>query len=936
MKKKLLIVFGIFVGLIVIISLALEFFLDLNTYKEQIASPMGDALQRQVDLGNISHTLWKGPGIQVKDVTIFEKDQSNFVKVKNFVVKVKILSLLSKKVEIAKIILDEPEIVVTRNSKGEWNFDDLLGKESSTASTKNPEQEKIEREETEPDVSETPSPIPEDVETTSKRPPTSPSEKPSSPLSQFTLEMFQLTDGKIRIVDAAANMTTELSNINADVKDVSLNSALRLKFSADINDGAQGRVEVSGQVGPIPADGNFERLTLDFSALLKQIDIAHFQPYYQTTQEQGDMLADQKLDVTVTVKGEPGGTLASKANISLNGATVDIKGNVRHAVTKPQLDLEIDNQFHFESLLASFPILTQQYLPKELALGGQGKIHLTPAGTLDNLRISGSVDLTKGKVVFGEYFDKPQDIPSIIDFDTTLTKDTVDINHLKINLNDVLLDVAGMISGLQQEAVLELSLTSNSFSLNQLSSPLLAKEMNPSGTTKLAITVNAPLKTLGTEAIREGTIRLTDVGVSLPQLDKPIQDLNALVALRGQEVTVEQLSVNVGESSLVGTVKIQQAFTTPAIEFDLHAPRLNIDEFITASAQATIRPSDSPFQPVASMKTALLESSTSSAASEEHAVSEETLLPSNISAQGTVKIDQGQVQDVHFAKLSADVNLEKSVLNVDNLLFNLYDGKYQGTVMLDGSTPDPRYAIRSKLVHVDTNQVLTDSVSLADVLYGFVFANAAIQGQGFEPEQLVKTLTGKGVINVAEGKLATFDLWAKLAQIFQQFGSLAKAKELIRIGNELARFTEGTPFSRLEGSFNLKNGNAGSSDMILELDEQDLHLALLLDGDFGLDTSLDFIGKIRFSPESKYYKTAKKYFWSFKQSDGSIELPFPIPIGGTLLKPEFNMQTVQKSVAKFVAEMAKQAVKRQIQKEGEKILEKEGKKLLDGLFKRMK
>ena len=256
--------------------------------------------------------------------------------------------------------------------------------------------------------------------------------------------------------------------------------------------------------------------------------------------------------------------------------------------------------------------------------------------------------------------------------------------------------------------------------------------------------------------------------------------------------------------------------------------------------------------------------------------------------------------------------------------------------MLDGSTPDPRYALRSELVHVDTNKVLTDSVSLADVLYGFVFADASIQGQGFEMEQIVKTLTGNGVIKVAEGKLTTLDLWADLAQIFQQLGTLAKAKELTRIGKELARFSEGTPFSRLEGSFDLKNGSAGSSDMVLEIAEQDLYIALLLDGDFGLDTTLDFIGKIRFAPESKYYKDVKKYFGAFKQSDGSIELPFPIPIGGTLLKPEFNKQTVQKSVAKFATEMAKQAVKSKVQEEGKKLLEKEGKKLFDTLFKKKK
>jgi hypothetical protein len=103
--------------------------------------------------------------------------------------------------------------------------------------------------------------------------------------------------------------------------------------------------------------------------------------------------------------------------------------------------------------------------------------------------------------------------------------------------------------------------------------------------------------------------------------------------------------------------------------------------------------------------------------------------------------------------------------------------------------------------------------------------------------------------------------------------------------------------------------------MILEIPEQDVHIALLLDGKFGLDTTLDFMGKVRFAPESKYYKDIEKNFRDFKQDDGSIELPFPIPIGGTLLKPEISMQSVQKSITTFAKEMAKQAVKKEVEKQ---------------------
>jgi hypothetical protein len=241
-------------------------------------------------------------------------------------------------------------------------------------------------------------------------------------------------------------------------------------------------------------------------------------------------------------------------------------------------------------------------------------------------------------------------------------------------------------------------------------------------------------------------------------------------------------------------------------------------------------------------------------------------------------------------------------------------------VKLDLNDPDPKYEFQSKLVHVDANPVLKDSTSVDDVVYGFVFADAAIQGQGFTTEKVVQTLAGRGAFEVEEGKIATLDLWSEMSMIFQTLGGLAQVKELTKIGDDLSTFPPETRFSKLAGSFELKDGEAGSSDMILEIPEQNMHVALLLEGSLGLDTTLDFMGKIRFAPESKYYNDIERNFRDFKQDDDSIELPFPIPISGTLLEPEFSRESLQQSLASFGKELAKQAVKKEVEKQAIKLL----------------
>ena len=188
---------------------------------------------------------------------------------------------------------------------------------------------------------------------------------------------------------------------------------------------------------------------------------------------------------------------------------------------------------------AHFPIMTTQYLPRELTLTGGAKLRLLPKGTLENLALSGSVDMSQGSIVFGEYFTKPKDIPGIVDFDTTLTKDAVEIRRVQININDVLFDITGLISGLQQDAMLDLSVTSNHFALNQLL-PIQGMVMNPVGTTELSFTLKGPVEQINLTSLATAKLHLIDVGFLPPQFGQPIQHLDALAELQGQQLTIQQ------------------------------------------------------------------------------------------------------------------------------------------------------------------------------------------------------------------------------------------------------------------------------------------------------------------------------------------------------------------------------------------------------------
>lgn len=658
------------------------------------------------------------------------------------------------------------------------------------------------------------------------------------------------------------------------------------------------------------AKGSLADLAVQLTLNLDQSAVSYLDFFRKTGQEAGNLHVEAQVGAD--------SVSLSQATLNLGEFQLNASGTITN-FKNPVLDLVLEtNVFDIETLLAHSPVTINQYLPKELTLAGPSALRVAPKGSLEELSVSGKIDMTQGSILFDEYFRKPKDIPGIVEFDATLTKEAVEIRKVQINVNDVLLDITGMVSGLQQQTMLDLSVKSNRFAVNQLL-PLEGMVMNPSGTTELNVTIHSPVNRLNLASIAAANLQFTDVSFQPPQFSKPLEHVTARIELQGEQVMIPQFAATVGESALAGSAQATNIFTQPDVTFTLDAAMLNIDELLGVISQA-FRPSPpSAFRFAASTQT----SQTSPTSQTTSPLKAWQL--SNIRASGKVAIAQGQAQNVRFSDLSAEVVMQNSQITLEPLSLRLYDGTYQGFVKVDLSEPDPRYDLHSELAHVNSNELLTDSVSLEEIVYGFIFANASLQGQGVKAEQILNTLSGNGLIKIEEGKFTTFNIWPQLAQIFQLLGSLGKAKELTRIGNELNQFPDETHFSVFEGRFELKNGTAGSSKILIEIPEQNLHLTLLLDGEFGLDLSLDFLGKIRIDPQSKYYADIEKYFRDFKQADESIELPFPVPIGGTLLKPQVNMKSLEKGLAKFATEIAKQAAQKQ--------LENIGKDLLKDLFK---
>ncbi|MBN2372819.1 AsmA family protein, partial [bacterium] len=268
--KKLLKILGvlfiIFVGLIITAVILVKIYLPPEKVKALLLSRIGESLKREVDIQDLSVSIFKGvsvEGFKISESPTFQ--EGTFVSSKSFIVKYNLLSILKRQLSISMVTLEEPLINITRNPDGSFNFSDLI-----KASPPGEEKEAL----------------PEDESQTG-----------NAPAIALLVSKAQLKDGQLNFTDhSPAAMSVRAHKINLVVSDISLVSPMDISFSTSI--------EHKNMGGDISFDG---KLDLNKGIL----EIGRLSPSY----------ADLSIDITGLVedfKEKP------KLNISIKDKKVMI------------------------------------------------------------------------------------------------------------------------------------------------------------------------------------------------------------------------------------------------------------------------------------------------------------------------------------------------------------------------------------------------------------------------------------------------------------------------------------------------------------------------------------------------------------------------------------------------------------------------------------
>src|SRR4051812_14186083 len=125
--RKIGIAILVLVVLVVAVLAIAPKMINVNRYHDQIESQLSAKLGRPVQLGAMSLSLLP-PKFTVANAVIGEDPafgKGAFAQMQSMAVRVKLLPLLRKDVEIQSLTLEHPQVEMVRNQQGVWNFASL-------------------------------------------------------------------------------------------------------------------------------------------------------------------------------------------------------------------------------------------------------------------------------------------------------------------------------------------------------------------------------------------------------------------------------------------------------------------------------------------------------------------------------------------------------------------------------------------------------------------------------------------------------------------------------------------------------------------------------------------------------------------------------------------------------------------------------------------
>lgn len=932
------------IGLLLLAFVLVKLFFPMEKAKEYAIEKGSAALGRPITVEAVDVSIWGGIGLVLQTVVVGSPEEfglSPLFTADEVDIKLRLWPLLTGDVHVDCLIINRPQIRMTKSGTGTNNFTFAALDEQ----------------------------VPPDMQDK-----VTPEAKAAAAAISF--DRLEVHDGMVVYVDASTqtridlenvNLTTSLENpssglfhsqgnlliekvqvvmdeplpsytialkyaadfdvntgrLSFDWADLSLN-ALEFRLKGELNTGGEaisGRMNIKS--GSIGVEDLFKLLPPEQLATASDFDVEG--AFALDVDIEFDGTAEEPLDYTGTVMLD-NVRMARRditGELKFRRAMIDFKtGNLRLNIEEGTFDGkplkghlvvdDFDDPFISGELTGQANLaFAQPFLPSEGQHKPIGEASFSiqfsgQASDYENLDFSGSLSLTDGSYSSALLPETIDDIALEVYFDNRSTR----MKRFSGRMPSAEFSFEGRFTDLipffmadkGRAAVIAPTVDGTlkfSFDLNLLNQYLPEEDSSHvTGRAEIDLTFSATMTDLGTLKPR-GVVKVENATFSNPLLPEPVERLDFEMYVSPDTVAVERMEIELVSSDLAVTGKLVNPFPyllrfegvdrsrgqVPYMTFELSSRRFDSDQLFPEAVPGS--GSNRASVPVDSVPPIILP---------------------DIDGVGRFTIDTLIYSQVEFTNLHGRMNISERRIRCTDVTGKVYSGDVSGSTTIDlADFEKPVYTGDFAGKNIEANDFATRfspvGVSLDGHLFGKINIDGSYSARGWEPEEFLNSLSMTSDTEMRDGRLITSgSAHSAMSTLAKQIGETFEKEQSLK---------------NLKTTITVKDGKVFLDNLATKLGQiGDLSLA----GSYAFTGELDYRGTLLLSPETTDKLLSRKDLVGglagLFSDKSSTRLSLPILVGGTADKPTVNLD---------LSEMAEDIGKN---------LSEEAGNLIKGLFKK--
>jgi uncharacterized protein involved in outer membrane biogenesis len=770
---------GSLAAALVLAVVLLPSMIEVERYRPIIERELSKAAGRPVRLsGELSLSIFPWIGVETGPVSVDNPEgfaEPRLVSVEAVEIRVALLPLLRRAVEVNRFVLRSPEITLERTADGRANWENIGPAKPAPSESPAPAE------------SESPDSGPPEPET--RRP--APEEPAGGPaISDLAVEELAVTDGKATWIDAAAGERREVTGLNLRVENLSFDQAISLEISARM-DGQP--VAITGEAGPVgnpPGTG-----TIPFSLVVQALDEIEAEISGEAT----NPTSAPTVDLSVSISPFSPRRAFERLSLDFPVSTADpealnrvaLSGQFQGGPTSFSLS---DGVLELDGARIDFSAALKSFAPLQLAANLE-------ADAVDVVRY-----LPPESVNGPASGESPAKDPSQTDSApapdlSALEAAVLDLSFQagRLTLPEWTLTDAGLrLSGENGRFALDLSAQregrpiSLSGTVGPLKADRIGLELTANALDELRATVSGALLTPAAGPALDASISVEPFAprklAEAAGLPFPVQTADPAALgrvgfsgkIRGgaKSLRVENGVLTLDETTARFSMNAA-AFSPPNLSFDLGLDRIDLDRYLPPSAETGPKagtgapPASGPVMDYAPLR--------------------------QMRVDGAFRADAVTVRGLELAGIRLKIFGEEGIFRLDPLNVNLYRGSMSMTGRADVTGPEPLSRADLSVRGVALGPLLADAAD-SDLVTGSLDASANLSARGGQPDALARSLNGAADLRLSDGRIKGLNL-VNMARNLEAAFQNAEARET-------GQADLGTEFTALNVALALENGRA--------------------------------------------------------------------------------------------------------------------------------